>query len=1137
MSIQDYNEIFQNPTTKQMRLEFSNEVVLTNTDICSEEMSLEESLCTDDKKLDYGQCNASCFEVRVVNSGSFEGETVVVTMTINAGTEDEETLDYGTYKVYSDKLTNDRMWRDLICYDALYDILNADMTEWYESLTFPMTIKNLRDSFFDYLEVDQVETTLINDSFVTAGGFDVNGTLTGKIIIESICQINGVFGHINRQGKFEYISVPSSEKITYAWYIDGTGQYEDYETDVITGITVKDVNEDIGTSVGTKTNEWIILANPLIYGTEGSPALLSALNNLYNKVKNVKYRPLSVDTYGNPMLPIGTSIKLNVRRYDPETGYDTQELETIVIKRRLTGIQALTDSFESIGEKAYSNELNSVQSQLIQTRGKIHVFDVTLDEFKSTITEMEDDMDVMESNIEQNTQNIELEVRRAKSAEETRCTIIGYYVETVGGEDVLVFNTDLVLDEDIRDGQLIAAWENASVREDYKELPKYINYSVDGTVKYFPIFYNGSDIMTDQYTQGSVFHLMYKENQSIIADATESILVTDDDSPIVTDTGIGLVAVEGTETQATGFWIGTDTSWAKIDLTADAIRLEVQSDIAEVNSTIEQTATEIRSEVNGYIYGDEHNGVVDYSYGLQTNPGAIAIRTGYPDEFAGLAYTSFNDDNDDPEGFAVDANDDNYIGKSWLKLGTQFTNSKYNYDFYTSTYNSDTDEYEWVRTHYGDAAFATTLKVYRIDPSSMDTSDLAGENLDDHEGYTIAIEFEEINSDPLRFLELWVVHYGHYIRPIVKKTDSGYTTNFTLETETVYRMRYVSADTLNLSDTFISNSLYGFKYVWLLIDDISLLKVQSSVEQLANSYAVRVTSDGSLVYEELGIDPSTSTSYFEVNADNLKFVANKSLDMTASKLSIDSTYFSVTASGEMTCTSGHIGGWDIDANGLTKTFTISGSTYTSTITPTEFVVETSNGGISFDNYGFSITQRGKTIPLLETEFATPGLIVGENLVFGLAYGDVKTLSGTLWGQRDPYDSVGYTDSLQQYIYGELSKQHHAGVTYSETINGCHGYVVGANLYLWVPIEFVANVQSVYITSVTLGLVYTYGNGNGGNAMMTYASADYSNKLAVATVLRNQNLLFLSFVNSPSWLGYDYAVCMGSCSIAFIPRDY
>lgn len=401
MTIQEYNDIYKNTVIKKMTIATSGGLVIRNSNIASENMSLEESLCSE-QNLKFGCCEASCFKVRLLECNhSFLGEWLDVTQTIYTDddgflllengdyllTEDGfriqlESADafskYGRFKVYSDKPTNDRMWRDLVCYDVMYDILNADMLPWYNTLTFPMTLKALRDSFFDYLQIPQQTTTLVNDSFQTEGGFLVDGQLSGKTIINAICELNGVFGHISHEGVFEYISLPSADTIALDWYYDGTGAYEGYVVEQITGVRAIGSDADAGTTVGTTDNVYIVNNNPLIYGTEGSPALSTALTNLLNAIKDITYRPFNVTTYGNPMLPLGTNLVINTR---------DQTINSFVMQRTLKGIQALKDTYKAVGEEKQPDDVNSLQSQIIRSRGKTHEMEVDVNQLKSTIND------------------------------------------------------------------------------------------------------------------------------------------------------------------------------------------------------------------------------------------------------------------------------------------------------------------------------------------------------------------------------------------------------------------------------------------------------------------------------------------------------------------------------------------------------------------------------------------------------------------------------------------------------------------------------------------------------------------------------------------------------------------------------
>ncbi len=373
----NYNDYADGGSHKDFEISIVGEqTVIDNSKMLSESIKLQEALCSE-QNLRFGACEASQFTVQVANTaGNFKGKTLEVAVTM-----DEATTKYGTFKVQSDKPTADRIWRVLTAYDAMYDIINADVLEWYSSLTFPMTLANFRNSFFTYLGVTQKSTTLINDSFIIQGGFTATGALSGKTIINAICEFNGVFGHINRDGEFEYISLDGADSFNCPPYENNSVTYEDYVTEAITKVTMKGSADDVGTSVGTDGNEYVIINNPLIYGTEGTQALVTALTNLLNKISLVTYRPYSLNkTIGNPCVELGDAIVIS-------TKYQT--INSYVIKRVLSGIQALRDNYSATGDKTYPKEVNTIQSQINRIAGKTSELSYTVDGLQSTVTRVE----------------------------------------------------------------------------------------------------------------------------------------------------------------------------------------------------------------------------------------------------------------------------------------------------------------------------------------------------------------------------------------------------------------------------------------------------------------------------------------------------------------------------------------------------------------------------------------------------------------------------------------------------------------------------------------------------------------------------------------------------------------------------
>ena len=210
---------------KQMNIEVvGTGIVIDNSMREQDTFTLTETLC-DSTELKFGACipNQISFTGREIPA-SIKGKKLHPVETLE-GNEDDP-FEYGTYTVYSDVPTADRTKRQITAYDAMYDIINADVKSWYAGLPFPMKLKQFRDSFFVYFGIKQKETTLVNDGMTVnktliATQTDSESTITeessisGKTVVEAICEINGVFGNINRDGLFEYVELEPITKPLY----------------------------------------------------------------------------------------------------------------------------------------------------------------------------------------------------------------------------------------------------------------------------------------------------------------------------------------------------------------------------------------------------------------------------------------------------------------------------------------------------------------------------------------------------------------------------------------------------------------------------------------------------------------------------------------------------------------------------------------------------------------------------------------------------------------------------------------------------------------------------------------------------------------------------------------------------------
>lgn len=461
-----YGDLFKKDTVdKQLSIVSDDgKINITNTELHQEMFELTESLCSE-QELTFGSCEAAMIKFTVSNTFlPMKGRWMTVRMSL--GGHADIPFQFGRYKVDSDTPTADRTCRDVVAYDALYDILNADVAAWYNTVFpshkeqqkdkdgkittvtvyDPVTMKQFRDSFFKYFGIEQADIDLINDNMSiektvavtpssetssdTEESSIIGESMSGKEVLSCICEINGCMGHMGRDGKFHYIYLeqeiqglyprndlypaddlfprdPKSTQIGKGFYVTAT--YEDYLVKTINKLQIREQKNDIGVIVGTGDNAYVIEDNFLVYG-KGTKELKSIANNVLSKIRGIVYRPFTADCKGNPCLEVGDAVRLPTR-------YEL--IESYILKRTLKGIQALRDDLEADGEEYRTNGANGIQKSILKLKGKSNVLERTIEKTQSTITDVEKGL---QSQITQTATEIRTEVKNTTDGLSSRIT-------------------------------------------------------------------------------------------------------------------------------------------------------------------------------------------------------------------------------------------------------------------------------------------------------------------------------------------------------------------------------------------------------------------------------------------------------------------------------------------------------------------------------------------------------------------------------------------------------------------------------------------------------------------------------------------------------------------------------------------
>lgn len=465
----EYKDLFwEQHKDKQLRIVSEDgSVTLNNTDIHFEQFELDESICSEESII-FGSCESSMVKFRISNVFiPLTGKWLIVSETI--GGHEETPIQIGRYKVVSDIPTADKSHRDVTAYDEMTEILGKEMAEWYNSILpekeSKVSMKEFRKSFLQHFGIEEVvpDGGLVNDGMIVERTIEPE-QISGKDIITSICEINGCFGHIGRDGKFHYIYLeqniqglyprndlypsdtlyprdPKTTRIGDGTYI--SCQYEDFLVNSINKLQIRKEENDIGAIIGSGDNCYIIENNFLVYG-KGESELDRIGNNIYKKITGIIYRPFSCESIGNPCFEIGDPIRISTKR---------ELIETYILKRTLRGIQDPRDEYSADGKQKYSEDNNSVHKQIIELKGKANILTRTVDETKlemydiekglfNTITitaseirtELQNTASGLSSRITQNAESITAEVNRATSAEGSLSSSIKINADSITSE-------------------------------------------------------------------------------------------------------------------------------------------------------------------------------------------------------------------------------------------------------------------------------------------------------------------------------------------------------------------------------------------------------------------------------------------------------------------------------------------------------------------------------------------------------------------------------------------------------------------------------------------------------------------------------------------------------------------------------
>lgn len=590
-----------NSLNKELTIIFPDaNITLTNSDIVSESMVLTQIIETN-SILTFQGCNASKFEIELADfEQDVRGERIVVN--IKAGLTDTITIFDGIVDE-QDNLNHEDITVKIVAYDKLYSLADTDVTDWYANLVFPLTVKQFRDSFFNYIGIVQETVTLPCDDLQMIRMVSADVQINARTVMQAICQANARFGQL-KSGIFTYIKLQTSIGIVISKLDYISADYDPYMMETITKVSVVDDSGVTEESYGSGDNVLKIEGNIVAYSVDRA----ECAERIYNEVSGITMNSARIKTIGLPYMECGDYIELSTAKND---------IGMFILNRTLRGIQGLFDNYDSTVDQ-YMHEVESLASQLLKQNGRINHFYRDLEQTKSTValnkTDADGKFEQQQTEITQNATSISAEITRAQGAE---TSLSNQITATASSLTVQIEEIYAELDGEIA----VYYREGEPTLLNYPAWDFTYNIPCNNTVQTTDSL---KFIYTDEYYQENVRDLVYdtdsnltyrfeKENGTYywkpIADTDFSIAMQRISELEVTTEQISATVSETVTELHSDYYTKTQTE-SKITQSANDVLIEVSqnytnsSDLAQnytSKSTFNQTVDSITTSVDAKV--------------------------------------------------------------------------------------------------------------------------------------------------------------------------------------------------------------------------------------------------------------------------------------------------------------------------------------------------------------------------------------------------------------------------------------------------------------------------------------------------------------------------------------------------------
>ena len=428
---------------------------LSSSNVQAESMEIDESLSSSEN-LDFGSCEATQLKITLFHiSDVVKGSRLVIYQMLEGiwsaadlfpGDDifpDGYKMPLGTYIVQSAERQTNRIFLDITALDQM-SLFDVNVAEWYNILPFPMTLREFRSRLCQHIGVTEYVPEYLPNDGMTIEKTIAAEELFGRDALIACEQLNGAFGHFDRNGVLQHIVLQSNYVLTPAdslypsddlypaepgdmndqvydelitQHMYTSCRFEDYTVKSIEAVQLRQEEDDIGAIYG-KGNCLVIEGNFLLYG-KGDEELQQIAKEIYGMVSNRPYIPYECDLLkGLPYLEVGDSQLIEA---------DEGDIVSYVIKRTMKGIYALKDTYSATGEELRTEE-QGANAEIIRLKGKAAYLKKNVDEVSANLVDLEKQT---EAKLTITAEKIEAEVKRASEAEGNLSSLISQTAESI----------------------------------------------------------------------------------------------------------------------------------------------------------------------------------------------------------------------------------------------------------------------------------------------------------------------------------------------------------------------------------------------------------------------------------------------------------------------------------------------------------------------------------------------------------------------------------------------------------------------------------------------------------------------------------------------------------------------------------